>query len=711
MRVINRHAAWALCLAAMGAAACTFDREGLEEAGAWADDEWTPEPPQPSSPVAPQQEPVAARQCEENVDLPLIRAGHPVTCSWQMKAGDELKSGDESQRLAALPSTLLFEGRASSGVTFDCNGGTVNHIRVRSIITQQIEINGTPSTVQGHPVAKKDSGGYYVSDRPENIVIKNCKVNGTVRVSGLGENGQGTFMWTSSRDTAFPGHTVRARAAAPTNITFDGLVITGQGGANTYYMGPGVTYTTLKNSEIKGSTTINVYFDAESAYNTLKHNSIHADTASREIVALDGSSFNSIVDNDFSALSNGGIYLYRNCGEGGTVRHKSPIDNQIINNRFYYNTYNGGNPSVWLGSRNARRFNHYCTEDNGAAIPWTSSTSDLDKAQYNVVMQNQIYKLPTGKMIREGEVGPLFDNGPLADKKGNEPNYIKYNTSVNTPVARKSGCYIGTGYTKDFLLHGETFDYRNSSGLCVRIACNDNVRTQGICAIPPTPPIDRAAEGFLEYASETGVSGWAADPDFSGPIAVVIYVDLVPVTVATANDDRPDLGAHGFSAALPKLSAGPHQIVAIAVGVNASGQLTNNNAQLAWSPVTVYAKDYIKYGNNGTVSCNTYCEGSTWGEVGLCSGAVRSDTGARITCWGVPGLMSSPNTLLCECQRGRIKPGNNGTVSCDTFCAGSQWGPVGACVGAVRSDTGQRTKCSTVPGLLTSSQLTCLCDP
>jgi len=54
------------------------------------------------------------------------------------------------------------------------------------------------------------------------------------------------------------------------------------------------------------------------------------------------------------------------------------------------------------------------------------------------------------------------------------------------------------------------------------------------------------------------------------------------------------------------------------------------------------------------------------------------------------------------------KPGNNGSVSCDTFCAGSQWGTVGTCVGA--NLTGVYIACATNPGVTNASVGICWCS-
>jgi len=95
------------------------------------------------------------------------------------------------------------------------------------------------------------------------------------------------------------------------------------------------------------TNSVAVYLDAESYRNTLQGNSFHADHGAgsqREVLAVDGSSNNLIMSNHFSSLQYGGIYLYRNCGEGGTIRHSTPSNNSIINNVFYYDNYTGSKP-------------------------------------------------------------------------------------------------------------------------------------------------------------------------------------------------------------------------------------------------------------------------------------------------------------------------------------------------------------------------------
>ncbi len=248
--------------------------------------------------------------------------------------------------------------------------------------------DGSPLVEDGHEVPLKNDKGYYVRKCPENVTIKNCVIKGVVRVWGLGTNGQDGYQWHSSRDLAAPGHVQRVRDAAPTRITFENVTIESTGWI-LFYLGPGTTYVTLKNSELTGKGALNVYFDAETAFNVVTGNHIHAKT-NREVFALDGSSHNEITDNRFSSLNNGGIYLYRNCGEGGAVRVSTPSHNRIANNHFYYNRYDGPNPAVWIGSRNTVTHDHYCGKDKG--VDYGSGASDWDYAQCNQVRNNQIVK-------------------------------------------------------------------------------------------------------------------------------------------------------------------------------------------------------------------------------------------------------------------------------------------------------------------------------
>jgi len=218
----------------------------------------------------------------------------------------------------------------------------------------------------------------------DDITIKRCKINGSIRTIGLGHNGEAPGVKASSTTL---GHTARAQAAAPKNTVLYAVTITGHGRIP-LYLGPGTTRFTISDSTIKGrSDSVALYLDAESAYNIIRNNTFSIEGnftlrqfRVREVIAVDGSAHNQIIGNTLEKAIGGGVYLYRNCGEGGTVRHQSPQNNLIAGNTID----NTGGYGIWLGSRNGGRF--YCNDDAG--FPFGSSEDDGDFANDNIVRGN-----------------------------------------------------------------------------------------------------------------------------------------------------------------------------------------------------------------------------------------------------------------------------------------------------------------------------------
>lgn len=211
----------------------------------------------------------------------------------------------------------------------------------------------------------------------DNVTIKRCKVNGSIRTIGLGHNGEAPGVKASSTRL---GHTEKAQAAAPKNTVLYAVTITGHGRIP-LYLGPGTTRLTMYDSTIKGrSDSVALYLDAESGFNIIRNNTFDIASASREIIAMDGSANNHILTNTIKQAPSGGIYLYRNCGEGGTVRHQAPQNNLIAGNTIN----NASGYGIWLGSRNGGRL--YCRDDAG--FPFGSSKNDGDFADNNTIRDN-----------------------------------------------------------------------------------------------------------------------------------------------------------------------------------------------------------------------------------------------------------------------------------------------------------------------------------
>jgi SpoIID/LytB domain protein len=85
--------------------------------------------------------------------------------------------------------------------------------------------------------------------------------------------------------------------------------------------------------------------------------------------------------------------------------------------------------------------------------------------------------------------------------------------------------------------------------------------------------------GNLEQAISTGsgvnLTGWALDPDTSGPIEIHVYIDGGGYNLGPTPISRPDVEAafpgfgdqHGFSWSSPQLPPGPHEVCTYAINV------------------------------------------------------------------------------------------------------------------------------------------------
>jgi hypothetical protein len=369
--------------------------------------------------------------CSAETRLAMIEPATAADPTVSIACDIALRPGDVVTR------RIVIEGSQANGMTLDCNGalldggeGTVNEGR-DMIQVRSVKVNGAQW------------------DPPADVTVQDCRIIGSVRTLGMGNNGEAGDVKASSFNEN--NHVRDVRAAAPTRIRFEGLDVEGVG-RTPFYVAPGVTYVTLENSRLHGEAeSVGLYLDAESAYNTIRGNRLEVDTREttiagitfyeREQMAIDGSSWNLVIDNWLSSLDNGGIYLYRNCGEGGTVRHSTPSHNVIVDNVFFYREYDGSAPSVYVGARNGGFFRwlRYCRDDND--YDFGSGADDRDFAQFNVVAQNQIYKLAVNDMIKVGE-------------STDSDNLIVANQSVTEALNRPTGCgFFVAGYPQ-FLGHG-----------------------------------------------------------------------------------------------------------------------------------------------------------------------------------------------------------------------------------------------------------------
>lgn len=292
-----------------------------------------------------------------------------VNCDLQLRPDD------------VITRKLVFAGEAASGISLDCHGATLG--------SSKMKYGVSAPTVLVRSQKVPGSSGWSV---PRNIRIANCKIIGSIRLTGLGPNGEAEEVRKSSlrRD-----HTANAQRNAPSGIELKNVSIEAIGMIPLYF-GPGVTKSSLTNSTIRGkSAKTAIYLDAESAENVIAGNRFSIKSG-REVIAVDGSARNVISGNEFKNPDKGGIFVYRNCGEGGTIRHQEPRFNQIIDNRFVYRSSIVAYPAIWLNHRDVGKW--YCKVD--PKYPFGSSLDPRDRAIDNVLAGNRF----------EGALSPMVLN-------------------------------------------------------------------------------------------------------------------------------------------------------------------------------------------------------------------------------------------------------------------------------------------------------------
>lgn len=297
---------------------------------------------------------------------------------------------------AVVTKRILIEGAEADGLELDCNGatldggvGSINHREGMIVIRSR-----------GRDLEE------MTRDRPQRVTIRNCIVNGHVRVQGPFDRAGSDLVRISSRR---PQHTERMQGAAPSQIRFTGVRFVAQGRIP-LYVAPGVTQVVVEHSAFAGRSNASaIYLDAESGWNSIIHSSFDTETT-REQISVDGSAHNKIEGNTFGRSDKGGVFVYRNCGEDGQIRHQVPTDNTISGNSFHY-VFGGRAPAIWLGSRSNRfvRPRSYCGADAG--YPFGSSSDDDDHATGNTVSGNETIGMNGATMIRDtGRQNTVIDN-------------------------------------------------------------------------------------------------------------------------------------------------------------------------------------------------------------------------------------------------------------------------------------------------------------
>ncbi|WP_298775792.1 hypothetical protein [uncultured Shewanella sp.] len=247
---------------------------------------------------------------------------------------------------------ILFEGETASNTSLNCNNAMID-------LTTGIDAGIFAANVDDAIVIQSRQEANNTWSTPQHINIENCRIKGSIRISGMGIHSQDNHIQTSSLQA---GHTKRLNEASPHHIMLNNIDIEGLS-RPLLHLSPGVNHVTLAHSNLQGvSNTVALYLDAESNFNHINNNTIHVNTQ-QQLMSLDGSAHNLIKNNHLTLNDNGGIYLFHRCGQEN--RHQSTSLNQIEANYFTLE-HISNNPSINLNARHGEQNN--CDNDHADSL-------------------------------------------------------------------------------------------------------------------------------------------------------------------------------------------------------------------------------------------------------------------------------------------------------------------------------------------------------
>ncbi len=279
-----------------------------------------------------------------------------------------------------MPITLWFD---QSDRTLDCAGGIVDHGWGRHGAP-----DGTPATdgAANLPLIR------FAEDRSlGGVTVQDCTLRGTLQVGvqmtrffggQLGGDGE------LGPDEPMPlGHH---------DLLFRDVLI--QDVRIGMYLGNFSRDVTLERVRIDGTERISLYSEAGTHRLSVRDSSFTGNRT-REAIALDSTYDSEIVNSTVAHNREGGVFVYRNCGElAGTVcpvvRSTAPNDNRFAGNRFVAN----GDVDLQIASRQGRRHRAgWCAALDGKRGRF------IDTAERNTVEHNLfVCREGTALAVRDG---------------------------------------------------------------------------------------------------------------------------------------------------------------------------------------------------------------------------------------------------------------------------------------------------------------------
>jgi parallel beta-helix repeat protein len=392
---------------------------------------------------------------------------------------------------------------ATSGVTLDCQGA---------------KIVSAPGA-SGRGILVRAPEGVALSD----VIVRNCHVEGFLNSLRVTRDGFRTYA---------PGE----EYLTPTsNIVIEKSTFKGSRGSGIFVDGY-VEDVTLRSNTIDGAGSVGIYLETGSRRNRVQGNSIinngYRENGSagqlttlagtqfwwwgvgREGLAVDGSYENEIVGNAFFNNSNGGLFLYKNCGEYPSRPAYFERRFGARANLIEANTFVGGRNGVWVGSRMGE--NTYPMECTDPAYVESGITRVvLDYAADSMVRNNRFVDVTYGIRVE--------DDGTTVEANAFEStNPGKHAVIVGTPHRTTVLGHPVTGTVirnNTSTLAGNTYPYRWIHGQAdTTVEANTALGAEvGICEGQETP---RQSLIFVIAVALAGPGGTppATTPDLTVPV-------------------------------------------------------------------------------------------------------------------------------------------------------------------------------------------------
>lgn len=242
-----------------------------------------------------------------------------------------------------------------------------------------------------------------------NVTVTNCRVQGFL--NGL-----------RVRRDGFKGHPAgHEYDHATSNITIEGNDLTGSRGVG-LYLDAFTSGVTVRANRLHDTGSSGIYLETGSRQHRIEDNDLVHDGyvenglegeqttlggqqvwywgTGREGIAVDGSYDNVIVGNRFERNSNGGILLYKNCGENKDDPSWIPRPYAASGNTIEGNSFTDERTGVWVGSRMGENtLPMDCSEP--AYVDQPGKRVVLDRADHNTIRANTFSQVTYGVRVED----------------------------------------------------------------------------------------------------------------------------------------------------------------------------------------------------------------------------------------------------------------------------------------------------------------------